>query len=49
MDVSLNVSDASYLGDNTADRFGKMIACIGDLDKDGYDEFIVGVGAEYVF
>jgi hypothetical protein len=42
MDTPLASSDASFLGE-AADNFaGMYLACAGDVDGDGYDDFLIG-------
>ncbi len=42
MDTSLANADASFLGEMAGDQAGYGLAGIGDLDADGYDDFLVG-------
>lgn len=42
MDTSLGAANASFIGENPNDNAGIGIACAGDVNKDGYDDFIVG-------
>lgn len=35
-------ADASYVGENPFDHCGQSLSIIGDMNKDGYDDFIVG-------
>ena len=37
------IADQHLQGDSTGDMFGYSIAALGDLNKDGYDDFLVGV------
>ncbi len=42
MDVSLANADASFIGEADEDRSGSSIAGVGDVNNDGYDDFIIG-------
>ncbi len=41
-DTPLSVANASFLGENGNDGAGSSIACAGDLNRDGYDDFLIG-------
>jgi len=43
MDYELINADASFIGEDEWDRAGYSIAGIGDINGDGYDDFIIGV------
>jgi len=40
-DISLADANAQFVGENAGDLAGHHVAIIGDLDDDGYDEFVV--------
>jgi hypothetical protein len=40
--VSLDQADASFLGEHESDLAGHRVAGVGDVNNDGYDDFIVG-------
>jgi hypothetical protein len=42
MDMSLGSTDASFFGYGAGDRLGWYTAGVGDLNKDGFDDFMVG-------
>jgi len=42
MDTSLADSDASFWGEGTNDHAGYALSNVGDVNGDGYDDFIVG-------
>ena len=42
MDVSLTGADASFLGEATMDYSGVAVSGAGDVDDDGYDDFLIG-------
>ena len=46
MDTSLLDSDASFLGENTYDDYLWSVAGAGDVNGDGYDDILIGEGAD---
>jgi uncharacterized repeat protein (TIGR01451 family) len=42
MDLDLADADASYWGETTADLSGNSVSGAGDVNRDGYDDFLVG-------
>jgi hypothetical protein len=42
MDTSLSNSSASFIGDDPNDWFGSSVAIVGDVNRDGYDDILVG-------
>lgn len=41
--MDLNIAtDASFLAESDYDKFGLSISTAGDLNKDGFDDFIIG-------
>ncbi len=42
MDTNLSNSDASYRGEAAGDRSGMRLAGAGDVNGDGYDDFVIG-------
>jgi len=42
LDASLSGADASFLGEGASDLSGSAVAGAGDVDGDGYDDFLVG-------
>jgi len=42
MDADLSVSSASYLGETANDNAGRSVAGAGDVNKDGYDDVLIG-------
>lgn len=40
-DIDVGTADASWVGENSQDEIGKNIAGAGDVNGDGYDDFIV--------
>ena len=42
MDSGLAAADASFVGETSGDLIGRTVAGGGDVDADGYDDFIVG-------
>jgi hypothetical protein len=42
MDTNLSNADASYWGENANDRSSRRLAGAGDVNGDGYDDFLIG-------
>jgi uncharacterized repeat protein (TIGR01451 family) len=42
MDFDLSKADASFRGEGTSDRSGSSVSGAGDVDGDGYDDFVIG-------
>ena len=43
MGVSLTTeADASFIGESAGDRSGEAVAGVGDVNADGYDDFVIG-------
>ncbi len=40
--VVLSDADALLIGESSGDQAGASVACVGDLDGDGYDDLLVG-------
>jgi hypothetical protein len=45
--VSLSRADASFWGERTGSRAGSSLAIVGDVDGDGFDDFIVGAEEDH--
>jgi hypothetical protein len=45
MDISLTEANASFLGEGSSDYSGKAIADAGDVNNDGFDDFVIGAYA----
>jgi N-acetylneuraminic acid mutarotase len=41
-DFDLSQADASFLGEAVGDRIGRSAAGVGDVNGDGYDDFLIG-------
>ena len=44
MDTSVADSDASFWGEAEMDLAGESVCVVGDVNGDGYDDFIIGAG-----
>jgi len=42
MDMDLSTADASFIGEDTYDNSGYAVSGVGDVNNDGYDDFIIG-------
>jgi len=42
MDNDLSASDASFIGEASGDMSGNSIACVGDVNGDGFDDILIG-------
>jgi hypothetical protein len=42
MDFDLALADASFLGERPGDESGRRVAGAGDVNADGYDDFLIG-------
>ncbi len=42
MDIDLSNADASFLGEHEGDISGRRVAGVGDVNADGYDDFVIG-------
>lgn len=59
MDYSLSLAEASFLGEGAGDQAGRRVSNAGDVNDDGYDDFLIGApdndrggvggGAAYLF
>ncbi len=41
-DLSLSAADASFLGEQASDAAGSSVAGVGDVNGDGFDDFLIG-------
>jgi N-acetylneuraminic acid mutarotase len=47
-DFDLRQADASFLGEAVEDRLGRSVAGVGDVNDDGYDDFLIGsISSDY--
>ncbi|HSJ55261.1 MAG TPA: kelch repeat-containing protein [Anaerolineae bacterium] len=47
-DYPLGLADASFLGEATEDRIGRSVTGVGDVNGDGYDDFMIGsISSDY--
>jgi len=42
MDVNLSSADASFIGEVAGDYSGQAVSGVGDVNNDGFDDFIIG-------
>jgi hypothetical protein len=40
--ISLSAADASFIGENANDQSGAQLSKAGDVNNDGYDDFLIG-------
>lgn len=47
-DYPLATADASFVGEATEDRIGRSVTGVGDVNGDGYDDFVIGaISSDY--
>jgi uncharacterized repeat protein (TIGR01451 family) len=47
-DFDLAQADASFLGEEAEDRIGRAVSGVGDVNGDGYDDFLIGsISSDY--
>jgi uncharacterized repeat protein (TIGR01451 family) len=47
-DFDLSQADASFLGEEAEDRIGRAVTGVGDVNGDGYDDFLIGsISSDY--
>jgi len=42
MDLSIVTANATFIGEVAGDESGNAVACAGDINGDGYDDFLIG-------
>jgi uncharacterized protein YcnI len=42
MNTDLGDVDASFVGETALDGSGRSVAIVGDVNDDGYDDFVIG-------
>jgi hypothetical protein len=48
LDINLSQADASFIGENYFDHSGR-VSCAGDVNGDGYDDFLISAYGGYKF